>query len=104
MASKFVNTNYEYLHEEHPGGLFDEVEALKLMAQRLERLGHADDAASDTREVIRVIQQAEREIRRLSKRLRGVWREVGWMDAYANRNKGDDVHVKEELTKYRDIQ
>jgi hypothetical protein len=72
--------------------------ALEQMADRLEGLGYAQDAAKETRQLIHMLNQAESKIMACVDRLADVWKAVEWWDSCDSSE--DDL--KEALKEYRE--
>jgi len=70
---------------------------LEVMAQRLERIGCAKDAAKETRNLIADLNAFEVRAEVAIQRLRGIWRAVEWTDS------GDSTEdsIRQALTEYR---
>ena len=70
---------------------------MQRMADRLAKLGYADDAAKETMETLLEIRQAKNRIQTRLDRLRDVWRSVEWWDSCDTSEEG----LKDALSKYR---
>ena len=91
--------SYEYLCYKDPdemlsGSVRPHLEA---MAERLSKLGWADDAAQETYEVLAILRQTETRLRVHNKRLNRVWHAVEWWDSG---DSGPDA-LDEALSRYR---
>lgn len=72
---------------------------LQEMADRLAKLGYADDAAKETMETLQEIRQARNRIQTRIDRLSDIWRAVEWWDSCDTTEEG----VKKALAKYRGV-
>jgi hypothetical protein len=63
------------------GGLLDQREDLRSMADRLAGLGYAEDAAAETEELLVMLRQWETRAGVRVRRLRDVWKAVEWWDS-----------------------
>lgn len=88
---------YDYLFTKDPEQLFEYIETVERMADRLAGLGYAQDAARETQELLLLLRQAIVRIEVRKQRLAGVWHAVEWWDSMDS-GEGD---VKEALAEYR---
>lgn len=77
--------------------IFGREASLQEMADRLAKLGYAEDAAKETMEVLLEIRQAKVRIGARQDRLRQIWQAVEWWDSG---DWGEDG-VKKALEAYR---
>jgi len=89
--------SYDYLCFKDAGELAQHEETLQRMADRLARLGYADDAAKETMEVLLEMRQALNRLQTRISRLSGVWKAVEWWDSC---DSGEDG-LREALSRYR---
>ena len=88
--------SYNYLCYAEANDLFQKLDDLRRMAERLADLGY-EDAAGETTDLLLSIRQCERHFNAIAKRMYGVWRAVEWCDSG---DSGED-EIKEAITKYR---
>jgi hypothetical protein len=91
--------SYDYLFVKDVSQLmqYGPREDLTRMRDRLVALPYAQDAASETEELILIMQQFETRMKVRMDRLRGVWKAVEWRDS----GDSDDDDVKVALLEYR---
>ena len=89
--------SYNYLCHKESSDLMNATGDIQAMADRLDELGWANDAALETKELLSIIYQSLNKIDIISNRLSLVWRAVEWRDS------GDltDAAIQEALKKYR---
>jgi hypothetical protein len=74
--------SFNYLCDRYDAaGLLDGMRDLEAMSDRLAELGYANDAASETRELLLNLRVMEMRCEVAIKRLRDVWRAVEWFDS-----------------------
>mgnify|MGYP001613957360 CR=1 FL=1 len=92
--------SYEYLFtkdiDELMSGHSDTL--IESMSNRLAGLGYANDAASETEELLLIIRQVKNRLYARQKRLSNVWFAIEWWDSCDS----DEDSVKEALLKYRE--
>lgn len=89
--------SYNYLCHKDAPEIVEAQGDLQEMADRLARLGYAEDAAVETTEVLLEVRQAMVRINARIGRLREVWRAVEWWDSGDIREGG----VRLALENYR---
>ena len=89
--------SYDYLCCKDADEIGSMAEQMQRMADRLAKLGYADDAAKETMETLLEIRQARNRIQTRLDRLRDVWRSVEWWDSCDTSEEG----LKDALSKYR---
>jgi hypothetical protein len=90
--------SYNYLHNKELDDLVNISEELERMANRLAGLGYAEDAASESTELLLIIRQFRVRGRAILNRLGPVWKAVEWWDSY---DWGEE-DLKAALAKYRE--
>jgi hypothetical protein len=89
--------SYDYLCDKSADEIGNMENQLQRMADRLARLGYAEDAAKETMETLLEIRQAKNRIQTRINRLRDVWYAVEWWDSC---DTTEDA-VRTALAKYR---
>jgi hypothetical protein len=89
--------SYEYICYKNADEIGSMEEQIQRMADRLAALGYADDAANETMETLKEIQESRNRIQTRLDRLRDVWKSVEWWD---NCDTSEDG-LKDALSKYR---
>lgn len=89
--------SYEYLCFKDAADLLEASEQLRAMADRLKGVGHADDAARETEDIIATVEQFQESLNARITRISEVWRAVEWWDS------GDtnENHLHHALKEYR---
>jgi hypothetical protein len=91
--------SYNYLCYKQADDILENLGNLQDMADRLAGLGYAEDAATETQELLLIIRQYQNRINASLKRLTDVWRAVEWWDS----SDSGEESVKKALENYRSV-
>lgn len=89
--------SYDYLCYKDSSNIFGEEQTIQRMADRLAKLGFADDAALETQGLILEIRAARIRIDARIERLKNLWQVIEWVDSC---DYGPD-DIPPALAKYR---
>lgn len=89
--------SHNYLYSTDVSEVFARLGDIDGMARRMDVLGYAGDAASETRELLRIAEQFQLRIHAYLSRLGPVWKAVEWWDS----GDSSEEEVKDALADYR---